>query len=47
VSLLILFFIRVQMNSLISKGIVDDYYPLNDIAGSYTAQFEHVGFSYF
>lgn len=31
-----------QMNSLVSNGIVDMYHPLNDIKGSYTAQFEHV-----
>ncbi|QKX63313.1 uncharacterized protein TRUGW13939_10483 [Talaromyces rugulosus] len=29
------------MNSLVSNGIVDMYHPLNDIKGSYTAQFEH------
>ncbi|OKL61320.1 Methionine aminopeptidase 2-2 [Talaromyces atroroseus] len=29
------------MNSLISHGIVDMYSPLNDVSGSYTAQFEH------
>lgn len=30
------------MNSLITNGIVDMYPPLNDVEGSYTAQFEHV-----
>ncbi|KAL1962163.1 hypothetical protein VTN77DRAFT_509 [Rasamsonia byssochlamydoides] len=29
------------MNSLISHGIVNTYPPLEDIVGSYTAQFEH------
>ncbi|KAL2216106.1 methionine aminopeptidase 2-like protein [Thermoascus aurantiacus ATCC 26904] len=31
----------VGMNSLITNGIVDMYPPLNDVEGSYTAQFEH------
>ena len=29
------------LNSLVKQGIVQDYPPLNDVAGSYTAQFEH------
>lgn len=29
------------LNSLVRQGIVQDYPPLNDIHGSYTAQFEH------
>lgn len=29
------------LNSLVKQGIVEDYPPLNDIKGSYTAQFEH------
>ncbi|BAO41998.1 methionine aminopeptidase 2 [Kluyveromyces marxianus DMKU3-1042] len=29
------------LNSLVKQGIVQDYPPLNDIKGSYTAQFEH------
>ncbi|AET40981.1 methionine aminopeptidase Ecym_7131 [Eremothecium cymbalariae DBVPG len=29
------------LNSLVKQGIVEDYPPLNDIPGSYTAQFEH------
>ncbi|KEF63608.1 methionyl aminopeptidase [Exophiala aquamarina CBS 119918] len=29
------------MNCLVSNGVVDAYYPLADINGSYTAQFEH------
>lgn len=31
-----------QLNNLVSSGIVQDYPPLCDIKGSYTAQFEHV-----
>lgn len=30
------------MRNLISHGVIETYAPLNDIAGSYTAQFEHV-----
>ena len=30
------------MRNLISHGIIETYAPLNDIEGSYTAQFEHV-----
>jgi hypothetical protein len=30
------------MRNLISHGIIETYAPLNDIPGSYTAQFEHV-----
>jgi methionyl aminopeptidase len=29
------------LNSLVSSGILQDYPPLCDIKGSYTAQFEH------
>ena len=29
------------LNTLVRQGIVEDYPPLNDIKGSYTAQFEH------
>lgn len=29
------------LNNLVRQGIVQDYPPLNDIQGSYTAQFEH------
>lgn len=29
------------LNNLVKQGIVQDYPPLNDIHGSYTAQFEH------
>lgn len=32
----------LQLNTLVSAGIVNDYPPLCDIKGSYTAQFEHV-----
>ena len=32
----------LQMNSLISHGIVEPYGALVDVKGSYTAQFEHV-----
>lgn len=31
-----------QLNSLVNQGIVQDYPPLVDKKGSYTAQFEHV-----
>lgn len=31
-----------QLNSLVKSGIVEDYPPLVDKKGSYTAQFEHV-----
>jgi methionyl aminopeptidase len=34
--------IPLQLNNLVSSGIVQDYPPLCDIKGSYTAQFEHV-----
>lgn len=30
------------MNHLVSNGIVEQYRPLTDIKGSYSAQFEHV-----
>jgi methionyl aminopeptidase len=33
---------HLGMKSLVSKGIVQEYAPLVDIAGSYVAQFEHV-----
>ena len=32
-----------QMNCLVSSGIVEQYRPLADTKGSYSAQFEHVG----
>lgn len=31
-----------QLNNLVSNGIVEDYPPLVDKKGSYSAQFEHV-----
>lgn len=31
-----------QLNNLVNNGIVQDYPPLVDKKGSYTAQFEHV-----
>ena len=31
------------MNCLVSNGIVEQYGPLADVKGSYSAQFEHVG----
>lgn len=31
-----------QLNNLVASGIVEDYPPLVDKKGSYTAQFEHV-----
>ena len=30
------------MNSLVNNGIVEQYAPLMDVKGSYSAQFEHV-----
>lgn len=30
------------MNCLIQHGVVEEYVPLMDIKGSYSAQFEHV-----
>ena len=33
------------MNCLVSNGIVEQYGPLTDIKGSYSAQFEHVNLS--
>ncbi len=30
------------MNCLIQNGVVEEYVPLMDIKGSYSAQFEHV-----
>jgi hypothetical protein len=33
---------QIQLNNLVSSGIVQDYPPLCDIKGSYTAQYEHV-----
>jgi hypothetical protein len=35
-------FFSKQMNSLIKAGVVEEYVPLCDIKGSYSAQFEHV-----
>ena len=35
----------LQLNSLVSSGIVEAYPPLCDKKGSYTAQFEHVSSS--
>jgi methionyl aminopeptidase len=32
----------MQLNNLVTSGIVESYPPLCDIKGSYTAQFEHV-----
>lgn len=32
----------LQLNNLVSSGIVEAYPPLCDVKGSYTAQFEHV-----
>lgn len=32
----------LQLNNLVQSGIVEDYPPLVDKKGSYTAQFEHV-----
>ena len=32
----------LQLNNLVQSGIVEDYPPLCDVKGSYTAQFEHV-----
>ena len=34
------------MNCLASNGIVEQYRPLTDIKGSYSAQFEHVSLDY-
>jgi len=34
-------FFRVQLKHLVQLGIVQDYPPLADVAGSMTAQFEH------
>lgn len=34
---------RLQMNCLISNGIVEPYGQVTDVKGSYSAQFEHVG----
>lgn len=31
-----------QLNNLVNNGIVQDYPPLVDKKGSYSAQFEHV-----
>lgn len=33
------------MNNLVQSGIVEDYPPLVDKKGSYTAQYEHVSHS--
>ncbi len=33
---------KVQLNNLVSSGIIEAYPPLCDTKGSYTAQFEHV-----
>lgn len=35
------------MRNLIDNGIVEEYTPLSDIKGSYTAQFEHVSLFHF
>lgn len=32
----------LQMNYLVQNGVVEEYVPLMDIKGSYSAQFEHV-----
>lgn len=32
------------MNHLIQQGVVEEYGPLMDIKGSYSAQFEHVSY---
>lgn len=32
----------LQLNNLVSSGLVNDYPPLCDVKDSYTAQFEHV-----
>lgn len=32
----------MQLNNLVNSGIVQDYPPLCDVKGSYTAQYEHV-----
>jgi len=32
----------LQLNNLVSNGIVEAYPPLCDVKGSYTAQYEHV-----
>lgn len=34
--------ISLQLNNLVSSGIVESYPPLCDTKGSFTAQFEHV-----
>lgn len=31
-----------KINYLVSNGILDDFAPLMDVPGSYSAQFEHV-----
>jgi methionyl aminopeptidase len=31
----------LALNGLVNSGIVEDYPPLVDVKGSYTAQFEH------
>lgn len=31
----------LQLNNLVSAGIVEAYPPLVDVKGSYTAQYEH------
>lgn len=33
------------LNNLVQSGIVEDYPPLVDVKGSYTAQYEHVSAS--
>lgn len=38
---------ETQLNSLVKSGIVEDYPPLNEKEGTYTAQFEHVSHSIF
>jgi methionyl aminopeptidase len=37
-------FTPFQLNNLVQSGIVQDYPPLCDIKGSYTAQYEHVSY---
>lgn len=34
-------YVHMQLNNLVSSGIVEAYPPLCDIKGSYTAQYEH------
>jgi methionyl aminopeptidase len=32
------------MNHLVQQGVVEEYGPLMDVKGSYSAQFEHVSY---